>query len=113
MAITLESMQRRVAEFRDERDWAQFHSPKNLAMALSVEAGELLELFLWRDDAAPLKKARISEEMADVLIYLLSLADVIEVDLEEAIEMKLVVNAKKYPADLVRGKAEKYSDYQR
>ena len=106
----------RLRTFARERDWEQFHTPKNLAMALSVEAGELMELFQWltpeesravADDPAGAR--RLQEELADVLIYLVRLADVLGVDLEEAVEAKLQTNAGKYPIHLAYGNATKAS----
>jgi dCTP diphosphatase len=106
----------RLRTFAQERDWEQFHTPKNLAMALSVEAGELLELFQWLTaeesralTASRTAAERVQEELADVLIYLVRLADVLGVDLEAAVEAKLGVNARKYPVDLSRGNATKAS----
>jgi NTP pyrophosphatase (non-canonical NTP hydrolase) len=97
--------------FVRERDWDQFHSPKNLAMGLSVEAAELMEHFLWIDNAAsrelvkdPAKRVAIGEEMADVACYLLALANTMGLDLSDAIFDKLIKNAKKYPADQYQGK---------
>jgi len=112
----LEELKEKVRAFTVERDWERFHSPKNLAMALSVEASELLELFQWLteeqsmalDDAG---KRRVAEEMADVLWFLVRLSDRLGIDLLEAAEAKLAQNAAKYPADRVRGKSRKYSDY--
>jgi dCTP diphosphatase len=102
-------------QFAAERDWDQFHSPKNLAMALSVEAAELLERFQWVTEeqsrnlpAAELAKVR--EEMADVLNYLVRLADKLEVNLLEAARDKVALNALKYPVDKSRGSAKKYSE---
>ena len=102
--------------FADERDWAQFHSPKNLAMALSVETAEIVEHFQWlteqqsRDlDAA--RKEEVAHELADSLIYLVRLADQLGVDLLEAAERKLALNEAKYPAERVRGSPKKYSEY--
>jgi NTP pyrophosphatase (non-canonical NTP hydrolase) len=102
--------------FSAERDWDQFHTPKNLASALSVEAAELLEPFQWLktgelpelDEA---KREAIRHELADVLIYLVRLADKLEVDLMLAAADKLVQNRAKYPADKVRGDSRKYSEY--
>lgn len=100
--------------FRDARDWAQFHRPKNLAAGLAIEAGELQELFLWeepksaeeiRSDRA--RVTRIAEEMADVAVYLLTLASDLGVNLAEAVNDKLKDNAKRYPVDQYRGSAEK------
>ena len=103
-------------EFARERDWEQFHSPKNLAMALVVEGGELLEHFQWltpEQSANPGQDRvqRISDEMADVLIYLVRLADSLGVDLQQAVQSKLAHNREKYPADRVRGDARKYDEY--
>ena len=100
-----------VAAFEEERQWRRFHSPKNLAMGLAIETGELLELFQWLSeaesqavtgDAAEMQKVR--EEVADVFCYLLNLAHVMEIDLSEAFYEKMKVNARKYPADEYRGK---------
>jgi len=102
-------------KFAADRDWDQFHSPKNLASALSVEAAELLERFQWltEDESRnlpPAALAKVREEMADVLNYLVRLADKLDVNLLEAARDKIVVNAQKYPADQVRGSARKYSE---
>ncbi len=101
--------------FAAERDWDQFHSPKNLSMALSVEAAELLEHFQWlkEEDSSrlpPQALEKISEEMADVLLYLLRLADKLDVDIVRAAKDKMRVNAEKYPADKSRGNSKKYWD---
>ena len=101
--------------FAAERDWDQFHSPKNLAIALSVEAAELLEHFQWIADtesgALPSTTLdRVREEMADVLLYLVRLADKLDVDLIDASLGKLEINAEKYPAKLARGSSKKYTD---
>jgi NTP pyrophosphatase (non-canonical NTP hydrolase) len=101
--------------FADERDWDQFHAPKNLAMALSVEAAELLEHFQWMgEDAsrrlAPETLAKVGEEMADVLLYLVRLADKLDVDLVQAAKRKMQLNAQKYPVDRARGSSRKYTD---
>jgi NTP pyrophosphatase (non-canonical NTP hydrolase) len=105
-----------VREFVDERDWDQFHSPKNLASALTVEAAELLEHFQWlRDGRAeelgPDKVVQVRHEMADVLVYLVRLADKLDVDLLAAVQEKMVLNRAKYPAEQVRGDARKYYEY--
>ena len=106
----------RLAQFAKERDWEQFHSPKNLAMALIVEAGERVELLQWlsEDESRALSDAQrqaVSEEAADVLLYLLRLCDRLGIDLEQAAWAKIAKNAVKYPADKVRGSARKYTDY--
>ncbi len=105
-----------VRQFAEERDWDQFHTPKNLSAALTVEAAELLEHFQWleRGDAAELGEAKLAQvrhEMADVLVYLVRLADKLDVDLHAAVLEKMVLNRAKYPADKVRGDARKYSEY--
>jgi NTP pyrophosphatase (non-canonical NTP hydrolase) len=102
--------------FANERDWEQFHAPKNLCMALSVEAAELLEHFQWLSEAESRAlpedvKAAVAEEIADVQIYLVRLADELGVGIEAAVRRKLESNRRKYPADLVRGKAAKYTAY--
>lgn len=116
----ISELEAKLLAFRDERDWAQFHSPRNLAMALSVEAGELLEHFLWlRDDESVQlqnngsKKANIEEEVADVFMYAVLLAESMNIDLMAAAEKKMALNNERYPADLVRGSAKKHSEYTR
>lgn len=113
----LKDMQVRLKRFAQERDWEQFHTPKNLVMALSVEAAELLEHFQWLDgaqsvDLASDKHAEVALEMADVFIYLLRLCEVLNVDLAEVVEKKIKMNAKKYPVEKVRGSAKKYTEYE-
>ena len=103
-------------EFADERDWDKFHNPKNLAMALAAECGELLEQFQWltpeqSSQPDPQRLERIAAEMADVLIYLIRLADRLDLDLPAAVAAKLEHNRRKYPADQVRGDARKYDEY--
>ena len=109
---TLMELQQQVARFNRDRDWAQFHNPRNLAMAVSVEASELLELFLWSRDEGPqpavsTRTPQVAHEMADVLICLLSLAERMEIDLPSAVRAKLELNAAKYPIDKARGRMEK------
>ena len=105
----------KVLKFRDERDWQQFHDPKSLAASICIEAAELLELFQWlapyeaRRQAAE-KKERVAEEIADVAIYLIELADVAGIDLAAAIEAKLEKNAAKYPVEKSRGVWTKYTE---
>ena len=105
-----------VRTFVTERDWDQFHTPKNLSCALSVEAAELLEHFQWlqtgtRDELGEERRREVSHEMADVLVYLVRLADKLDIDLGAAVEEKMVLNRAKYPADKVRGDARKYDKY--
>ena len=113
---TLDELTALVRDFAAERDWQQFHSPRNLAMALSVEANELLELYLWSSDEGPQplnpdRNPRVADEAADVLMCLLNLCDRAGVDLEAALKSKLERAALKYPVDVVRGKALKYDEY--
>lgn len=98
--------------FRDERDWKQFHDPKNLAAALGIEAAELNEVFLWKSTEAShdVDVARVREELADVLAYALLLADAFGLDPEEIVLEKVAANAKKYPVEKARGVATKYTD---
>ena len=99
----------RIRKFRDERDWGQFHNSKDLSIGLSVEAAELNELFLWKD-SKEVDKKRLSEELADVLIYALMLAEKNNLDVREIILSKLELNDKKYPVDKSRGKSNKYNE---
>lgn len=96
-----------VLRFRDARDWAQFHNPKDLALGLSIEASELLECFLWKDAKAA-DPAKIKEEIADVLIYTLLLAHESKIDLADAVRAKLKRNSEKYPVDKSKGRSDKY-----
>jgi len=110
---SLESLRARVAAFAAARDWDQFHNPKNLAMALAGEAGEVLEHFQWLtpEQAANLPKdtrAAVALECADVLLFLLRLCDKLEIDLAAAARRKLALNAKRYPVAKARGRATKY-----
>lgn len=109
------SLQTRLRTFARERDWEQFHTPKNLAIALAVESSELVEIFQWLtpEQSAALsaqQKARAGEELADVLLYLCRLADVLNIDLGEATQAKLERNAEKYPVAKAKGRAEKYDN---
>ncbi len=112
-ATTIADLKDVVRRFVEERAWQPFHSPKNLAMGIAVEAAELMECFLWLDlpgshEAAkdPGKREAIADEMADVFCYLLNLSNVIGIDLSEALRAKMVKNAAKYPAEQYRGKFE-------
>ncbi len=109
---TLEQLAKGVREFGRERDWQLYHTPKNLAAALIVEAADLLEPFQWLTpeeslNLPPQKKEAVRQEMADVLIYLVSLANCLEVDLLQAAQDKLVINAAKYPVEKARGSCAK------
>ena len=116
MPDSLKNLQAAINEFADERDWEQFHSPKNLAMALIVESAELVEHFQWLNQQQSLalddkQRREVSLEMADVLIYLVRLAERLDIDLLAAAKEKMAINAEKYPADRSRGRADKYSRY--
>ena len=116
-ASELEGLVKQIRTFVDERDWEQFHSTKNLAMALVVEAAELVEIFQWMTEADSLNlsaedKQRAEHEVADVMVYLIRIADRLDIDLFSAVERKLSINRQKYPAHLVRGSSRKHSDYE-
>ena len=99
----------RLRQFRDDRDWKQFHNPKDLSLALSIEASELLELFLWKSpEQADVSK--VKEELADVIAYALLLADSYELDVEQIVLDKIALNEKKYPVSKARGTAKKYTE---
>jgi dCTP diphosphatase len=111
----LESIKLALRDFAAERDWAQFHSPKNLAAALTVEAAELLEHFQWlteeQSKALPAETlSEVADEMADVMLYLVQIADKLDVDLLDAAAAKLVKNGVKYPVDRARGSSRKYDE---
>lgn len=110
---SMERLRLALRQFADERDWHQFHSPKNLAMALSGETGELVALFQWLTEEASGKldaetRLAVAHEMADVLLYLTRLADVLDIDLLAACRDKMAINAKRYPVASSRGRADKY-----
>jgi dCTP diphosphatase len=104
-------------EFAKERDWEQFHSPKNLAMALSVEVAEIVEIFQWltqeeSKNLTPEKTDKVKQEIGDVMIFLTNLADKFGIDPLDAAREKIVMNRLKYPAEMVKGKANKYTEYE-
>lgn len=116
MADTLTELTQAIRAFRDERDWAQFHGLKHLIVSLCLEAGEVLELTQWKSDAetdalplSPEGREALSDECADVLAYLLLIADKAQIDLHDALRRKLAKNAEKYPVGKSRGRREKYS----
>jgi dCTP diphosphatase len=114
--LGLEDLRSAISAFIRERDWEQFHSPKNLAMALSVEVAEIVEHFQWltEEDSKnlpPEKLAEVREEIGDVMIYLTELADNLGIDPVEAAKAKMTINGQKYPAERVKGKASKYTEY--
>ncbi|KAJ8335656.1 hypothetical protein SKAU_G00389980 [Synaphobranchus kaupii] len=116
---TMEDIRRLQAEFTDERDWNQFHQPRNLLLAMVGEVGEVSELFQWRGEVAEglpgwteAEREQLSHELSDVLIYLLELAEKCRVDLPQAVLKKMALNRLKYPASKVHGSAKKYTEYQ-
>jgi dCTP diphosphatase len=113
---TFDHLKTRLREFAVARDWEQFHSPKNLAMALIVEAAELVENFQWLTEEqsaalAPDKLAEVEQELADIQIYLIRLADRLNIDLERAVDAKIALNERRYPVEKVRGSAKKYTEF--
>jgi NTP pyrophosphatase (non-canonical NTP hydrolase) len=112
----LEKLRLRIKAFVEERDWNQFHSPKNLSMALIVEAGELVEQFQWLKESESFelstdKREAVKNELADIFVYLIRIADQLDINLVEAANSKILSNGEKYPVDLVRGSSKKYSEY--
>ena len=111
--MNIKKIQKQLSDFADERDWNQFHNPKNLSMALSVEASELVEIFQWLtpEQAEAIMSTdegeHVKEEIADVMIYLLRLADKLNVDLEDAVADKIIKNGEKYPVDTSKGSTTK------
>ena len=112
----LQTLKHRLRDFADTRDWNQFHSPKNLSMALSVEASEITEHFQWltEEQSKNLPKDKLDEvatELADTLLYLIRLADKLDIDLLGAAQSKIELNAQKYPVDKAKGNAKKYTEF--
>ena len=106
---------KKIIEFREERDWEQFHDPKNLAEAISIEAGELLEQFLWlsTEDSKKIggsKLKKVKEEVADILIFIVYMCDALGIELAEEVQKKVEANRKKYPVDKSKGSSKKYTD---
>lgn len=117
MSDSLVDLRAKINSFVAEREWAQFHTPKNLAMAMIVEAAELVEQFQWDTpqesiDLTPEKRVAVSHELADTFVYLLRIAEVLDIDLIEAATQKIVLNAKKYPVEKARGSNAKYTQYE-
>ena len=111
----MEELKQIIKDFSQVRDWEQFHAPKNLAMALSTEAAEILEIFQWKEAAESLTEQELDnlrQEIGDVLIYLIELADKYQIDILEAAKLKMRINEQKYPVEKVKGKADKYTKYQ-
>ena len=116
MKDSLDELKLKLQRFVEERDWTQFHLPKNLAMAMIVEAAELVEHFQWDTleesrNLTPEKREQVSHELADTFVYLLRISQVLEIDLIQAANEKIALNAQKYPIEKARGKNNKYTDY--
>jgi len=114
----MESLKVQVALFAKERDWEKYHSPKNLAMGLSIEASELSEIFLWlsEEESQNLpesKLAELKEEIGDIMIYLTNLANKFDLDPIECAKRKIEINKAKYPSEIVKGSAKKYTEYKK
>jgi len=117
MTDSLKELRTKIDAFVSERDWQQFHSPKNLSMAMIVEAAELVEHFQWdtieeSQTLTPEKREAVSHELADTFVYLLRIAEVLDIDLIEAANQKIALNAIKYPVEKAKGRNNKYTDYQ-
>jgi dCTP diphosphatase len=115
MGTDIQSLTNALRAFANERDWGQFHSPKNLASALTVEAAELLEHFQWMTEEqsrqpSVIKNAEIASEAADVFLYLLQICDKLNIDLVQASREKMLLNEQRYPVESTRGSSRKYSD---
>lgn len=115
--MNIELIQKQLSEFAQDRDWEQFHTPKNLTMALSVEASELVEVFQWltpeqSNNLTDKQMTSVEEEVADVAIYLLRLCDILDIDVESSIMDKIKVNSDKYPVNLSKGNAKKYTAFE-
>lgn len=116
-SMNTEAIQKKIRQFVEERDWEKYHTPKNLAMALAGECGELLEIFQWLTPEEsqelmkdPKKAKQVQHELADIMVYVLRLADKLEISLIDAIDEKLNLNAQKYPVHLSKGSSKKYTD---
>ncbi len=117
--MNIKEVSKNIADFIKDRDWEQFHSPKNISMSIAIEAAELMEHFQWANSALesravlkdPKKRQEIEDEIADIAIYLLDFCNLYKIDLEKAITEKLQKNIRKYPVEKVRGKSDKYTAY--
>jgi len=108
--------QEKLSQFAKEREWEKFHTPKNIASALSVEASELLEIFQWLNDSesrelSKKQRSEVRDEVADVFFYLIRFCDLLDIDFKEAIDQKFIKNRDKYPAEVVKGSSKKYTEY--
>ena len=114
MSDSIKELQAAAAAFRDARNWKQFHNPKDLAISISLEASELLEIFQWSGSDTGVdeqKKTKVKEELADVMLYSLLMADALDLDVSEIIKDKIAVNNRKYPVEKAYGKADKYTAF--
>ncbi|MDT8383744.1 MAG: nucleotide pyrophosphohydrolase [Gammaproteobacteria bacterium] len=116
MSNELDRLRQQLRDFAAERDWEQFHSPKNLSMALIVEAAELVEHFQWLTEAQSKAlpdetRDKVEQELADIFLYLIRIADMLDMDLPSAAQRKIEINQQKYPASQVRGQSKKYTEY--
>lgn len=116
-SLDLDKLQQKLRDFAVERDWEQFHSPKNLSMALIGEAAEIIEHFQWLTEEqsrnlSAEQREKVALEIADVQLYLVRLADVLAIDIAAALDRKLAINANKYPKEKVAGSAKKYTEYE-
>ena len=116
-STSLQQLKEEIKAFAVERDWEQFHTPKNLSMAIAAEAAELMEHFLWKEGTEsvdvlqdPLKRQQIAEELADILIFSLEFANIAEMDVATIIRAKMKANAIKYPVEKAKGRADKYTE---
>ncbi|RLB03556.1 MAG: nucleotide pyrophosphohydrolase [Deltaproteobacteria bacterium] len=116
--MDIEELQEKVIDYRNQRDWAKYHNPKDLAISLSLEAGELLEIFQWKSQdevelirTDPKQRQRVKEELGDIFIYALTMAHEFGFDPAEVILEKVEINDKKYPVEKARGRADKYTAY--
>jgi len=116
--LDLRELKAKIEKFANDRDWKQFHNPKNISMALTVEAAELLEIFQWltfeeSSQASSDEKliGKISDELADITVYCVRMCDILGIDLPAAIDSKMKKNAEKYPVEVAKGSAKKYTDY--
>ena len=115
--MDIRELQKKVIEFREARDWAQYHNPKDLAISLSLEAAELLEIFQWKDaeEVEAIKKndetrEKVKEELGDIMIYALNICDAFVLDPTDVVSSKLKINEEKYPVEKAKGSARKYTD---
>ncbi len=116
--IDVEKIKKMLAEFAEARDWEKFHSPKNLCMAIAGESGELLEIFQWMTEKESIQvknqpelAEQVSHELADIILYIIRMADLLDIDLNASIQTKMAINNKKYPVERVKGSAKKYDQY--